>query len=361
MAPPIRKLISALEAAQILDVCLQKIERGQATIEDCVAEYPYYYELGELLRVAAAVHNMPHPVMAPKAKAALKQQTLAKLKIVAKPRHRRLPAVARLAAILALVLFIFSGSGWGLIQASASALPGDSLYSVKRSFEQVEIALSRSEAQPDLWTHFAQVRLTEIEQLTTRGDSITDSVVTDTLVTLNTALKIQPDADQRSALLTQADVTFKSARALLNDDPSGSLTALAVVSPTNPVNVILNGEHPTGTAVITRTVSTTSTVTQTATASVTVSLSPSPTLTNTDIPSLTPSDTDIPSLVPTDTDVPSATDISTVAPTIQPTHKPHPQNTPNGNGTPNSGNGNSGNGNGNGNSGNGNGKGNSKP
>jgi hypothetical protein len=63
--------------------------------------------------------------------------------------------------LLALLL-VFSGLG----VASASALPGDALYNLKRGFESVQFALAFSQGQEaGLLARFAQERVEEIEAL----------------------------------------------------------------------------------------------------------------------------------------------------------------------------------------------------
>src|SRR5262249_51214141 len=75
----------------------------------------------------------------------------------------RLAFLAGLAAALVLV------SGLTLL-ASNRALPGDTLYAVKRSGEQVELALVHNPQERGLrGLSFAQTRLTEVGQLIARG------------------------------------------------------------------------------------------------------------------------------------------------------------------------------------------------
>jgi hypothetical protein len=67
-------------------------------------------------------------------------------------------------ALLALVL-VFSGLG----VASASALPGDALYSLKRGIENFQLSLALSlDAQSNLLTRFVEERVEEIEALSQR-------------------------------------------------------------------------------------------------------------------------------------------------------------------------------------------------
>ena len=88
------------------------------------------------------------------------------------PRRIRSPWLVRALPTLlgaALVAALALGS-LGVVQASAAALPGDRLYSVKRGFEELRLALSLDPASDaDLLGEFADERLNEIESLAAAG------------------------------------------------------------------------------------------------------------------------------------------------------------------------------------------------
>ena len=78
---------------------------------------------------------------------------------------RALPTLLGAALVAALAL-----GSLGVVQASAAALPGDRLYSVKRGFEELRLALSLDPASDaDLLGEFADERLNEIESLAAAG------------------------------------------------------------------------------------------------------------------------------------------------------------------------------------------------
>jgi uncharacterized membrane protein YgcG len=78
-------------------------------------------------------------------------------------------AFPRLATSLAIAL-IFLLSGTGLVSASSGALPGDSLYPVKRSWEDLRLFFIFSpEAREGLQSDFEQERLDEISVLLSNG------------------------------------------------------------------------------------------------------------------------------------------------------------------------------------------------
>jgi len=75
----------------------------------------------------------------------------------------------RLGTALAMALVIFL-SGNGLVRASNGALPGDNLYPVKRTWEDVRLALVvNPESREELETEFEQERLEEVDELLTEG------------------------------------------------------------------------------------------------------------------------------------------------------------------------------------------------
>ena len=62
-----------MSLANILDVCLEDIQSGAATIEDCLARYPEHApELEPLLEMAVFLERAAPPKPAPAFKAALR-------------------------------------------------------------------------------------------------------------------------------------------------------------------------------------------------------------------------------------------------------------------------------------------------
>jgi hypothetical protein len=75
----------------------------------------------------------------------------------------------RLAVSLGFALLFFF-SGTGLVRASAGALPGDNLYPVKRTWEDVRLLLVfNPESREELEGEFEQERLHEIDELLAEG------------------------------------------------------------------------------------------------------------------------------------------------------------------------------------------------
>lgn len=84
---------------------------------------------------------------------------------VARPRKQapwRLPHLSpQFSAVLVFLLVIFLGTGY----AAAHSLPGEPLYPMKRTIEQVELVLSPPEYRPTVRLKFTQRRLDELEKL----------------------------------------------------------------------------------------------------------------------------------------------------------------------------------------------------
>ncbi|MCW2770480.1 MAG: hypothetical protein JWR27_1913 [Aeromicrobium sp.] len=97
---------------------------------------------------------------------------------VAAPAHQAHPARRRLAGLTAAL--VASAGIVTAVASSASAVPGEMLYPVKRSVESVELTLHRSDAsRGSFQLAQASERLAEARQLTTKGGS--ESLVVKTL------------------------------------------------------------------------------------------------------------------------------------------------------------------------------------
>jgi hypothetical protein len=157
---------------EALEVCLQAIETG-ADIESVLKRYPQMAdELRPILEASAraqtlAISSVPENAMR-RGRARVLQHAAEMRETVQKPRSTRF-ALSRLATSLALAL-IFILSATGLVRASNGALPGDSLYPVKRTWEGMRLFFAFSpEGREDLESEFEQIRLDEVENLLAEG------------------------------------------------------------------------------------------------------------------------------------------------------------------------------------------------
>jgi hypothetical protein len=198
--------------AEILDASLQRIQDGKATLEDSLLTHPDAApELQDLLITANRIHEelAPHNLSPKfiKTSAARLQRRIRALQLKNAPREtvRAFPfrlvwnrATVLVSIAAAAVLLV---SGWGVSSASAQALPGDALYSVKRGLEEISLAFSPSAAgDVELLAKFVDIRLEEIQELIRKGrdtDLITGlKEYTKTLSRLNSAIEqLPPDFD----------------------------------------------------------------------------------------------------------------------------------------------------------------------
>ncbi|NIM93579.1 MAG: hypothetical protein GTO18_07695 [Anaerolineales bacterium] len=171
------------DLAKILDECLSRLQSGEASLADCVREYPEYAEtLTPLLEHAITIHAS----MAPSSPSASYVSTT-KLRILnqmgaiqkakkdvskpIRPQQRRWmlrPALALLSIFLVAGILL---SGAGVMSASADALPGDSLYSVKRGMEEARLSITFNNiSEAELLALYVAERVEEAEALAVLGD-----------------------------------------------------------------------------------------------------------------------------------------------------------------------------------------------
>ena len=160
----------------ILEVCLKEVENG-VDLETVLARYPE--QAAELRPILQASMNAKKMAV-PEPSADVVRRNRAKLlqhaaqmreTQPAAPAKRWFPSFQRLAVALGLILLFFM-SGTSLVRASSSALPGDSLYSVKRSWEDVTLFFAfDAEEHESLEIEFENERLAEIKDLFTSGRS----------------------------------------------------------------------------------------------------------------------------------------------------------------------------------------------
>jgi len=158
------KLILALED------CLQSLQKGDS-LEAALARYPdLSTELRPLLQAAQAAQRVDPDPIPPKAFLTGRSQLLAQVNDLRRKREapKGLPPVLRFTLITAVVLAFLVVSGNGLLAASASSLPEDPLYGVKRAAETIQLGLTFDPTQKDaLEDEFYQRRIDEAESLLT--------------------------------------------------------------------------------------------------------------------------------------------------------------------------------------------------
>ena len=157
------------ETERILGEALDLLEQGVG-VEAIVARYPAHD--GELRPFLLTALQLTRLATQPSLTAE-QHSKRGFLAAAAAPRDRRAPAGGRLARLFAptlAVLLIFLLGGMALVGASATAVPGSTLYETKRLVESLRLGLTTDpERAAVLRERFRQERLAEIEQLLAEG------------------------------------------------------------------------------------------------------------------------------------------------------------------------------------------------
>jgi hypothetical protein len=170
---------SSSEFYRVLAECIESIESDEATLEACLARYPEHRsELQQLLPLVAALHDIP--AVAPPAdfREGARQRLLAQLSPMhgnvtkeSLPRYRQhvRPFALRrrftMAWIAVIVVVATLLAGGGMACAADGAAPGDVLYGLDRSIEQVRIELTKDpQAVFELQLALATERLKEADK-----------------------------------------------------------------------------------------------------------------------------------------------------------------------------------------------------
>jgi hypothetical protein len=153
----------------VMEICLREIENG-ADIESVLARYPDLAgDLRPVLKgsilARSKVISHPSPELIRRGRSKLLQHAFEMREIKTARRRRMIPLFHRLAISLSLTaLFLISGTG--LVGASSSALPGENLYPVKLTWENLRLFLTFNHESRDLLeTEFEDERLQEINDL----------------------------------------------------------------------------------------------------------------------------------------------------------------------------------------------------
>lgn len=231
------------ELDEIFDVCLDRLADGES-IEECLDDYPEYRERLQTLldaaqtALASATSVTPGPDAKEKGKARLRRQLEAE-----NAPHRRVrwlparlprPVAVPMAAVLVLALVVL---GVGSIAAvtAADTVPGDSLYWIKRTKENVMLTFSRSDTgKAQAHAELAGVRAEEMRELIDQGriaeaekhlDSVRDHLRASAehagvVVTMNpTEMPSTRISFERSAELGNLVVTLERDGELLRIEP----------------------------------------------------------------------------------------------------------------------------------------------
>lgn len=320
----------------ILDECLTAVLAGEATPQACASRYPDYADaLRADLNAALLTRRLKNPVMPPQSVSALEERLRAKMRPIkatkppAKRPLRPVFSLQRLAAVLALVFALTLGSGGAVIALAADDQPGETLYEVKRWWEDIVLLFAEIAGWVDeMWLHLAQVRWEELRALLEAG-----RVTSQALADFNEALSIaQYYADELTGPRLVAFMAEVRGQwdALSQDANLTTIDALAV----ERIDLILSlerdaeGRFVTPPPTVTPTLTPTPTLSPTRTPSPTLTAAPTLTATLTLSPTSTPRIPPTPTRTPTPSPTPTPTFTVTPSPTATWTPLPLPVGPP---------------------------------
>ena len=178
--------------SEVLDECLQRVLSDGESIEACVARYPEYAdELRDELETALAFRGaFEFTPDVDKKRAARLRMNEAIARRESKRFGFRFPwprglfaTGTRVAAVAAVGVLALVGTGTGTVFASQNTAPGDLLYVVKRTSEDVRLALALSdEREADLLDSFVERRVVELDAVTAAGREQFVSTLVDDII-----------------------------------------------------------------------------------------------------------------------------------------------------------------------------------
>lgn len=232
------------ELARSLDHCLDQIQRSELSVEDCLRKHADRAEqLAPLLSAAVAARRTAPsgPSAQFRASARARVLNLARARAQKGRAHQKRfprsttgrpsllrwrPAYALGAVLLALMLL---GGSVGAAYASSDALPGDTLYGVKRGVEQITLTITLSdEAEARLLQGYAERRVEEVQGLLEAGRvGDLDAAVSGYQTTVELALTLaEPGSDQLANLESALSQHELALMAALDSAPAPAVPAL---------------------------------------------------------------------------------------------------------------------------------------
>jgi hypothetical protein len=155
-----------------LEQCLRAVEEG-ADPEAVLERHPELaQELRPLLDAAWQVRGLIVPEASPDALRRGRQRLLQRADRMRPVRRPVIPLIQRLAFSVALAT-VFLLSGTGLVNASTTTLPGDQLYPVKRTWEDVRLLFVFAPMHREaLEGEYEQERLDEVGEVLQKGRQV---------------------------------------------------------------------------------------------------------------------------------------------------------------------------------------------
>jgi uncharacterized membrane protein YgcG len=162
---------------EVLEICLQDIEQG-AEIEAVLFGYPDMAdELRPILEASVNAKSMavpdPSAEVVRRNRAKFLQHAAEMREVKVQPVSNRIwfASLRRVAVTLVVVAILFA-SGTGLVRAASTTLPGDNLYPVKRTWEDVLLLFAlNGQQRAALEVEHENERLEELNELFAEGRS----------------------------------------------------------------------------------------------------------------------------------------------------------------------------------------------
>ena len=162
------------ELDSILEQCIDELQSG-SDLSEVLSRHPdHARELRPLLEAAAGMrYNQARMVIPAEAQARSRRQFLTQAAGLSDRRGIFQSGHLRLAfSLIIIIVLVVCLLGTGLV--SASALPGDTLYPVKLTFEQFQLSVASSTSQRlQLQDQFDQVRAQEVNELRDSNRAVT--------------------------------------------------------------------------------------------------------------------------------------------------------------------------------------------
>jgi len=162
---------------EVLEVCLNELERG-TDVDTVLFRYPEYAEeLRPILDASVKARQMAVPApsqgVVRRNRAKLLQQAAEMRESKIAPASRRFWSVPLRRALVAfMVVTLFLASGTGLVRAASTTLPGDNLYPVKRTWEDLRLFFAFDSTEREtLELEHENERLEELYELFAEGRS----------------------------------------------------------------------------------------------------------------------------------------------------------------------------------------------
>jgi len=160
----------------VLELCLQEIEKG-TEVETVLSRYPNHAEeLRPILVTSVQAIQLappgPSPEVERRGRAKVLQQAAQMREAKATPSRRIWSVPLRRALVSLAMIGVLFISSTNLVRASTTTIPGDNLYPVKRTWEDVRVLLTfDNQAREELEVEHENERLEEVGDLFAKGRS----------------------------------------------------------------------------------------------------------------------------------------------------------------------------------------------